>query len=65
VRLIHGYLIGYSVLVLGALAALWHGGALGHIGLMWIVLALAIAAGFGVMLAVSSARPEMNRDPDH
>jgi hypothetical protein len=64
VRLIHAYLIGYSILVLGALAALWHGGALSRIGPMWIVLALAIAAGFGGMLAVSTARTEMNRDPD-
>jgi hypothetical protein len=54
VRLIHAYLIGYSVVVLGALAALWYGGALRHIAPIWMVIALAIAAGLGVMLAVST-----------
>ena len=30
-RFINVYLIGYFILVLGALAALWYGGALRHI----------------------------------
>ena len=31
-RFIHLYLIGYFVLVIGALLALWHAGALAHVG---------------------------------
>ena len=43
-RFINAYLIGYFILVLGALAALWYGGALRHISRMWVVIGLVIAA---------------------
>ena len=61
-RFIHVYLIGYSVVVLGAVAALWHGGVLRQIAPTWIVIALAIAAGFGIMLALSTGRRETSRE---
>ena len=44
-RFINAYLIGYFILVLGALAALWYGGALRHISPMWILIGLVIAVG--------------------
>ena len=53
-RFVNIYLIGYFILVLGALAALWYGGALRHISAMWVVIGLVIAAGLGIMLAVSA-----------
>ncbi|HXW07166.1 MAG TPA: hypothetical protein VD833_18165 [Vicinamibacterales bacterium] len=56
-RYVHIYLIGYFLLVLGALAALWYGGVLQQISATWIVIGVAIAAGLGIMLAVSAGKP--------
>jgi len=62
VRFVNIYLIGYFLLVLGALAALWYGGALRHISAMWILIGLVIATGFGIMLAISAGKPEITRE---
>jgi hypothetical protein len=61
-RFINAYLIGYFILVLGALAALWYGGALQHIAAMWVVIGLVIAAGLGIMMSVSAGKPEITRE---
>ena len=61
-RFIHLYLIGYFVLVVGAVLALWHAGALAHIGAAWIAIGIIIAVGLGIMLAVSSGKPTVTRD---
>jgi hypothetical protein len=61
-RFINIYLIGYFIVVLGALAALWYGGVLRHISATWIVIGLMIAAGLGIMLAVSAGKPEITRE---
>ena len=61
-RFVNVYLLGYFVLVVGALMALWYGGVLRHISAMWIVIGLVIAAGLGIMLAVSSGKPEMTSE---
>jgi hypothetical protein len=61
-RFINAYLIGYTLLVLGALAALWYGGVLRHIAPMWVVIGLVIAAGLGIMLSVSAGKPDITRD---
>ena len=61
-RFVNIYLIGYFILVLGALAALWYGGALRHISATWIVIGLMIAAGLGIMLAISAGKPEITRE---
>jgi len=61
-RFIHLYLIGYFVLVVGALLALWHAGALARIGAMWITIGVIIAFGLGIMLAVSSGKPTITRE---
>jgi hypothetical protein len=53
-RFVTGYLIGYFALILGALLALWQGGALPHIGAVRVLVALVIAVGFGLLLAVAS-----------
>jgi hypothetical protein len=62
VRYVQLYLVGYFILVLGALAALWYGGVLRQISATWIVIGVAIAAGLGVMLAVSAGKPETTRE---
>lgn len=61
-RFVHIYLIGYFLLVIGALAALWYGGVLRQISPIWIVIGLVIAVGLGIMLAVSAGKPEITRE---
>jgi hypothetical protein len=61
-RYVHLYLVGYVILVIGALAALWYGGVLRHISATWVIIGLVIAAGLGVMLAISAGKPEITRE---
>jgi hypothetical protein len=61
-RYVHLYLIGYFVLVLGALAALWYGGVLRQLSATWVVIGIVIAAGLGIMLAISAGKPEITRE---
>jgi hypothetical protein len=61
-RYVHLYLIGYAILVIGALAALWYGGALRHIAPMWIAIGVLIAIGLGIMLAISAGKPDITRE---
>jgi hypothetical protein len=61
-RFVGVYLIGYFLLVLGALAALWYGGALRQISAMWVLIGLIIAVGLGIMLAISAGKPEVTRE---
>jgi hypothetical protein len=48
------YFIGYVMLTCGLLAALWKMGVLADIGVTWSLIAVLIAIGIGIMLAVSS-----------
>jgi hypothetical protein len=61
-RFVHVFLVGYVLLVIGALAALWYGGVLAHVSPVWILIGLVIAAGLGVMLAISAGKPEITRE---
>ena len=61
-KFINAYLIGYFILVIGALAALAYGGALKHVSAMWVVIGLVIAVGLGIMLSVSAGKPEITRE---
>ena len=61
-RFVNIYLIGYFILVIGALAALWYSGALRHIAAAWVIIGLVIAIGLGIMLAVSAGKPEITRE---
>jgi hypothetical protein len=60
-RFIHLFLIGYFVVVVGAVMALWQAGVLAHVSGMWIAIGTIIAVGLGIMLAVSSGKPEITR----
>ena len=61
-RYVHLYLVGYFILIVGALAALWYGGVLQRISAAWVVIGLVIAAGLGVMLAIPAGKPEITRE---
>jgi len=49
------YLIGYFILLVGALLALWQAGMLDEIPTVWLLIGGVIAVGLGIMLAVISA----------
>ena len=49
------YLVGYFVLLVGALLALWQAGMLDEIPTVWLLIGGVIAVGLGIMLAVVSA----------
>jgi hypothetical protein len=61
-RFVNIYLIGYFLLVIGALAALWYGGVLRNVSPVWVIIGLVIAVGLGIMLSVSSGKPEITRE---
>ena len=61
-RFINLYLVGYFILLIGALAALWYGGVLRHVSPVWVVIGLIIAVGLGIMLSVSGGKPEITRE---
>jgi hypothetical protein len=61
-RFINMYLIGYFILLIGALAALWYGGVLRQVSPVWVVIGLVIAVGLGIMLSVSGGKPEITRE---
>ena len=61
-RFINMYLIGYFILLMGALAALWYGGVLNHVSPVWVIIALVIAVGLGIILSVSGGKPEITRE---
>ena len=51
------YIVGYFVLIIGALLALWKADILSHMPFLWIAIGLIIAIGLGILLAVTSTRP--------
>jgi hypothetical protein len=53
-RFIHLYLIGYFVLVAGALLALWRAGIFAHVNALWVAIGMIIVLGLGILLAVTS-----------
>ena len=61
-RFINMYLVGYFILLIGAVAALWYGGVLRNVSPVWVIIGLVIAVGLGVMLSVSSGKPEITRE---
>ena len=58
------YLIGYSVLIIGLLAALWKAGVLATLGAGWTLIGLLIAVGVGIMIAVTHSGSRENIEID-
>ncbi len=61
-RFIHLYLIGYVILVIGAVAALAQAGVLARVSGAWITIGVVIAVGLGIMLAVSAGKPTVTEE---
>jgi hypothetical protein len=49
------YLLGYVIFVGGLFAALWKMGVLGSLGTTWTVIAVVLAIGLGIMMAVKGS----------
>jgi hypothetical protein len=49
------YLLGYTIFVLGVLAALWKAGVLEQIGAGWTAIGIVIAIGLGIIFAVTGS----------
>ena len=61
-KFINMYLIGYIILVIGIALALWQSGILSRISGVWIVIGAIIAIGLGIMMSVSSGKPDITRE---
>ena len=61
-KFINMYLVGYIILVLGIALALWQSGILARISGIWIVIGAIIAIGLGIMMSVSSGKPDISRE---
>jgi hypothetical protein len=61
-RFIHLYLIGYSLLVVGVVVALWHTGVLQRVAPIWIGVGVLVAAGLGIMFSVRSGKPTISEE---
>ena len=61
-RFIHLYLVGYFVLVVGAVLALWQAGILAHVSGIWLAIGTIVALGLGIMLAVTAGKPTVTRE---
>jgi hypothetical protein len=49
------YLVGYVLVVLGIIGALWKMGVLEHVGGFWIAIGIVIAIGVGIIMSVSGS----------
>jgi hypothetical protein len=58
------YLLGYIILILGVLAALWKLKILASIGATWTLIGVVILIGFGIMIAVSNSGKKENIEID-
>jgi len=61
-KFINMYLIGYIILVIGLAMALWQSGVLARISGIWIVIGAIVAVGLGIMMSVSSGKPDITRE---
>ncbi len=58
------YFLGYSILIVGLLGAMWKMGVLESIGTAWTLIGLVIAIGVGVMVAVTNSGTKENVEID-
>ena len=61
-RFIHLYLVGYFILVVGAVLALWQAGVFARVSTIWLAIGALIVFGLGIMLAVTAGKPTVTRE---
>jgi hypothetical protein len=61
-RFIHLFLVGYVLLALGILLALWQTGVLSRVAPIWIGVGVLVAMGVGIMLSVASGKPTISEE---
>jgi len=61
-KFIHMFLIGYFILVLACGLALWQTGLLQRVAPIWIGIGALVAVGVGIMMAVSSGKPDISEE---
>ena len=61
-KFIHLFLIGYFILILGVGLALWQTGLLHRVAPIWIGIGVIIALGVGIMMSVSSGKPDITKE---
>ena len=49
------YLVGYVILIIGGLLAMWKSGVLASIGPVWTAIGVVILIGLGIMLSVANS----------
>ena len=54
------YFVGFLLLIVGVLAALWKTGVLERIGTVWTLIGLVSLVGIGVMFAVANSGTKEN-----
>ena len=60
-KYINMYLVGYVLLLVGGLLALWKVAVLDNIAPMWLLIGFIVAVGLGLMLSVSAGKPDITR----
>ena len=61
-KFVNMYLVGYFLLIIGAVSALWYGGVLRQVSPVWIMIGLIVAVGLGIMLSISAGKPDITRE---
>lgn len=56
-KFINLFLVGYVIVVIAGGIALWKTGVLQRLSPIWIVVAVLLVIGGGIMMAVSSGKP--------
>ena len=58
------YLVGYVVLLVGGMLALWKSGLMASIGPVWTAIGFVILIGIGIMMAVTNSGEEKSIEGD-
>ena len=60
-KFVNLFLVGYFILVVGVALALWQSSVLGRVSPIWITIGVIVAVGMGIMMSVSSGKPDITK----
>lgn len=58
------YFVGYFILIIGVMAALWKIKVLARIGVIWTLIGVVMLTGFGIMISVANSGKKENIEID-